>query len=38
VTWPGWSYTVAYDRLGTAPALVAPANARNLLKERLRGR
>lgn len=37
LTWGTWSYTVAYSRLGTTPALVAPANARSLLEERMRG-
>jgi hypothetical protein len=39
VTWgtsaSAWTYTVAYSRLGDTPAPVAPANARDLLKERL---
>jgi hypothetical protein len=40
VKWGGagsslWTYTVAYSRLGTTPALVAPANARPL-RERKR--
>lgn len=35
VTWGSWRYTVKYSSLGTAPALVAPANARPL-RERLR--
>ncbi len=39
VTWgtsgSAWTYTVAYSRLGETPAPVAPANARDLLKERL---
>jgi hypothetical protein len=39
VTWgtsaSAWTYTVAYSRLGETPAPVAPAKARDLLKERL---
>ncbi len=39
VTWgtpsSSWVYTVAYSELGTTAAPVAPANARDLLKERL---
>jgi hypothetical protein len=35
-TWGTWSYEVAYSGLGTTPALAAPANAKNLLRERLR--
>jgi hypothetical protein len=31
-----WVYTVAYSRLGETPAPVAPADAKNPLKERLR--
>jgi hypothetical protein len=31
-----WTYTVTYSRLGAAPAPVAPANARPLLRDRLR--
>lgn len=30
VTWGTWSYTVTYRELGSAPALVAPADARSL--------
>jgi hypothetical protein len=30
VTWPGWTYTVAYSELGSTPAPTAPANARPL--------
>jgi hypothetical protein len=30
-----WTYTVTYTDLGTTPALVAPANPRSLLKERM---
>jgi hypothetical protein len=37
VTWGTWSYTVTYSDLGVTPPLVAPANARSLLEERLRG-
>jgi hypothetical protein len=33
-----WSYTVAYSRLGETPAPVAPANARDLLRERMQDR
>jgi hypothetical protein len=29
-----WTYTVTYSDLGTTPPLVAPANARSLLRER----
>jgi hypothetical protein len=29
-----WTYTVTYSNLGTTPPLVAPANARSLLRER----
>jgi hypothetical protein len=40
VTWgtsaSAWTYTVTYSRLGETPAPVAPANARDLLRERLR--
>jgi hypothetical protein len=36
VTWaPAWRYTVTYSDLGATEAPVAPANARDLLKERL---
>ncbi|HJR94536.1 MAG TPA: hypothetical protein VJ807_03820 [Gaiellaceae bacterium] len=36
VSWdPAWTYTVTYSDLGTTAALVAPPNARDLLKERL---
>jgi hypothetical protein len=38
VTWGSWSYTVTYRGLGKTAAIVAPANARSLLAERLRGR
>jgi hypothetical protein len=38
VTWGTWSYTVSYAGLGTTAAIVAPKNARSLLKERLRQR
>jgi hypothetical protein len=31
-----WTYTVAYSHLGETPALVAPKNARDLLRDRLR--
>lgn len=38
VTWgtsaSTWTYTVTYSKLGETPAPVAPANARDLLKER----
>jgi hypothetical protein len=38
VTWgtpaSSWAYEVTYSGLGTTPALVAPPNARDLLKER----
>jgi hypothetical protein len=36
VTWGTWTYTVTYSRLGETAAPKAPANARDLLKERLR--
>jgi hypothetical protein len=36
LSWGTWRYTVTYSGLGTTPALVAPRNARSLLKERLR--
>jgi hypothetical protein len=36
VAWGTWTYTVAYSRLGSAPTVVAPKNARDLLKERMR--
>jgi hypothetical protein len=32
-----WRYTVTYSALGATPAPVAPANAKSLLEERLRG-
>ena len=39
VTWgtsaSAWTYTVAYSDLGATPAPVAPAKARDLLKERM---
>jgi hypothetical protein len=38
VTWGTWSYTVSYRGLGKTSAPAAPANARSLLEERLRGR
>jgi len=38
LSWGTWTYTVAYERLGSTPALSAPANARSLLKERMRKR
>jgi hypothetical protein len=42
VTWgtgaSAWTYTVTYSRLGKTPAPVAPANARDLLKDRLGAR
>jgi hypothetical protein len=31
-----WTYTVTYSRLGETPAPVAPADARDLLRERMR--
>ena len=35
VSWdPAWKYTVTYSALGTTAALVAPPNARDLLKQR----
>ncbi len=38
VAWGPWSYSVAYSKLGSTDAPVAPADARSLLKERgLRG-
>ena len=40
VTWgtdaSAWTYTVTYSGLGATPAPAAPANAKSLLKERLR--
>ncbi len=36
VSWGTWDYTVTYGSLGSAPALEAPKNARDLVKERLR--
>jgi hypothetical protein len=36
VSWGTWDYTVTYSSLGSAPALAAPKNARDLVKERLR--
>ncbi|HET7855544.1 MAG TPA: hypothetical protein VFL41_03730 [Gaiellaceae bacterium] len=30
VRWPGWTYTVAYNKLGSTSAPVAPANAKPL--------
>jgi hypothetical protein len=30
VTWSTWSYTVAYEKLGSSPAIVAPENAPSL--------
>jgi hypothetical protein len=36
MTWGTWMYSVAYSGLGTTPAPVAPENARDLLRERLR--
>jgi hypothetical protein len=38
LSWGTWTYTVAYRRLGATPALAAPANARSLLRDRLRRR
>ncbi len=34
VNWGTWTYTVTYSKLGETAALKAPANARDLLKER----
>ena len=34
VNWGTWTYSVDYSGLGTTPPLVAPANARDLLRER----
>ena len=34
VNWGAWTYTVTYSRLGETAAPKAPANARDLLKER----
>jgi hypothetical protein len=34
VTWGTWTYTVTYSRLGETAAPKAPANARDLLRER----
>ena len=34
VTWGRWTYTVAYSRLGETAVPKAPANARDLLRER----
>jgi hypothetical protein len=34
VTWGAWSYTVSYGDLGTAAAVVAPKNAKSLLRMR----
>jgi hypothetical protein len=34
VTWGSWTYTVTYSRLGETAAPKAPANARDLLRER----
>jgi len=36
VSWGTWDYTVTYGSLGSASALAAPKNARDLVKERLR--
>jgi hypothetical protein len=36
LTWGTWRYTVMYDDLGATPAPVAPANARDLLRDRRR--
>jgi hypothetical protein len=38
LAWGTWRYTVTYSDLGSTEAPVAPANARDLLKERLEGR
>ena len=34
VTWSSWAYSVAYEKLGSSPALGAPANAPSLPKLR----
>ena len=34
VTWETWAYTVTYSDLGTTPAVVAPKNAKSLLRTR----
>lgn len=34
VNWGTWTYTVTYSDLGSAPALVAPANAKSLREQR----
>ena len=34
VSWGTWTYTVVYSDLGSTPALVAPADATSLLKQR----
>jgi hypothetical protein len=36
VTWGAWVYNATYSALGETPAPVAPENARDLLKERMR--
>jgi hypothetical protein len=36
LNWGTWTYVVTYSGLGSTPALVAPKNARDLVKERLR--
>jgi hypothetical protein len=36
LAWGNWKYTVTYSDLGATPAIAAPANARSLLRERLR--
>jgi hypothetical protein len=36
LSWGAWTYTVSYTRLGSTAAPVAPKNARDLVKERLR--
>ena len=36
VNWGTWAYTVTYSRLGSTPALHAPANPVDSLRERLR--
>ena len=38
VTWGSWTYSVTYSKLGATAAPDAPANARDLLRERLRGK
>jgi hypothetical protein len=38
VTWGSWKYSVTYSKLGATAAPDAPANARDLLRERLRAK